>query len=357
MTRRVLVARLDSMGDVLLAGPAVRAVAESAEVVMLCSSRGADAAAMLPGVASTIVWDAPWILDPAPEATPERLAALAEAVRAAEVDEAVILTSFHQSTLPLALELRSIGVARITGASADYAGSLLDVRLRPGEDFSEEIPEPVRALEIAAAAGFRSSDDGELRVIGVADARHLTGPGPYIVLHPGAAAPARRWSIEGYAQAARMLEELGHRVVVTGGADERGFASAIAQAVPGVTDLTGESELTELAGVLAGATVVVCGNTGPAHLAAAVGTPVVSLFSPVVSAAKWAPYGVPMRLLGDQGAPCEGTRARMCPVPGHPCLERVRPEEVVRAVIDLEIEIGAAQPPADTLVNIGRSES
>jgi ADP-heptose:LPS heptosyltransferase len=81
--------------------------------------------------------------------------------------------------------------------------------------------------------------------------------------------------------------------------------------------------------------VVVAGNTGPAHLAAAVGTPVVSLFAPVVPAARWAPYGVPTVLLGDQGAPCAGTRARECPVPGHPCLASVTPETVVGAVAAL----------------------
>ena len=62
-----------------------------------------------------------------------------------------------------------------------------------------------------------------------------------------------------------------------------------------------------LAAVIAGADCLVVGNTGPAHLAAAVGTPVVSLFAPVVPAARWAPYGVPTVLLGDQSAPCRNT--------------------------------------------------
>ena len=65
---------------------------------------------------------------------------------------------------------------------------------------------------------------------------------------------------------------------------------------------------------------------------AAVGTPVVSLFSPVVPAERWAPYGVPTVLLGDQGAACRGTRARECPVPGHPCLGGVDVADVVAAV-------------------------
>lgn len=341
MTARVLVVRLDSMGDVLLAGPAVRAVARAAEVVLLVSRRGTDAASLLPGVSETIIWDCPWILDPAPAATPGLLAELCREVEAARVDEAVILTSFHQSPLPLALLLRAAGVPRITGVSTDYPGSLLDVRLRPGEDLLEEIPEAERALAIVSAAGY-PSEDRALRVRDYPDVSHLVGFEPYVVLHPGAAVPSRRWSVEGYAHAARMLLDLDRRVVVTGGSDERHLALAIASEAPGVVDLTGACALPELAGVLRGASVVVCGNTGPAHLAAAVGTPVVSLFSPVVPAAKWAPYGVPLRLLGDQDAPCRGTRARACPVAGHPCLERVRPEEVVRAVIDLEIETGIA---------------
>ncbi len=90
--------------------------------------------------------------------------------------------------------------------------------------------------------------------------------------------------------------------------------------------------MAQLAGVLAGAAAVVVGNTGPAHLAAAVGVPVVSLFAPTVPALRWAPYGVPCVLLGDQQAPCADSRARICPVPGHPCLSSVTPIDVVAAV-------------------------
>jgi ADP-heptose:LPS heptosyltransferase len=78
--------------------------------------------------------------------------------------------------------------------------------------------------------------------------------------------------------------------------------------------------------------VVIAPNTGPAHLAAAVQTPVVSLFAPVVPSASWAPYGVPSVVLGDQEESCRDTRARICPLPGHPCLTSIQPEEVVAAV-------------------------
>ncbi len=109
-------------------------------------------------------------------------------VRNSRITEAVILTSFHQSPLPLALLLRLAGVERITGVSTDYAGSLLDVRLRPGEDFPEDQPEPERALQIARAAGFPlpPGDDGRLRVRDDPDVRDVVGEGPYMVVHPGA---------------------------------------------------------------------------------------------------------------------------------------------------------------------------
>jgi hypothetical protein len=58
----------------------------------------------------------------------------------------------------------------------------------------------------------------------------------------------------------------------------------------------------------------------------------VSLFAPTVPAARWAPYGVPVELLGDQQAPCRDTRATRCPVPGHPCLAAVTPDDVVAAL-------------------------
>ncbi|GAB2528216.1 glycosyltransferase family 9 protein [Microbacterium petrolearium] len=332
---RALVARLDSLGDVLLSGPAVRAVAAAPgvdEVWMLCSTIGAEAARHLPGVDRVLVWDCPWITASAPPATPERMRALEALLAEARPDVAVILTSFHQSPLPLALSLRLAGVGRIAGASVDFAGSLLDVRLRPGEDLPEDLPEPERALAIAAAAGFAlpPGDDGRLRLRGVA------APPPEVaaserlaVVHPGASASARRWPAERHRETVRLLRQRGWDVAVTGGPDERALTAFVAG--DDGLDLGGATPLAALAGILAHARVVVTGNTGPAHVAAAVGTPVASLFSPVVPAVRWAPYGVPHALLGDQRAACRDTRARECPVPGHPCLTSVEPADVVAA--------------------------
>lgn len=339
MSRRVLVARLDSLGDVLLCGPAVRAVAATPdvdEVWMLCSSIGAEAARALPGVDEVLVWDSPWITVTAPPASPQHLAALAALLERAAADVAVILTSFHQSPLPLALLLRLAGIPLIVGASVDYAGTLLDVRLRPGEDLPEDQPETTRALALAAAAGFRlpPGDDGRPRMrVDAPLPAELADAAPYVVVHPGAAASARRWPADLHAEAVRLLHEAGATVVVTGGPDERELTARVAGRF--ALDLGGQTPLPVLAAVLSGAAAVVVGNTGAAHVAAAVGTPVVSLFAPVVPAIRWAPYGVAHVLLGDQHAPCRDSRARDCPVPGHPCLTSVDPTQVVDAVFAL----------------------
>ncbi|GGH45556.1 glycosyltransferase family 9 protein [Microbacterium album] len=338
MTRRALVVRLDSLGDVLLCGPAVRAVAASPdidEVWMLCSSIGAEAARRLPGVDRVLVWDCPWITATRPAVTPERMRALDRLLSEARPSVVVILTSFHQSPLPLALQLRLAGdYCRIVGASTDYAGSLLDVRLRPGEDFSEDLPEPERALVIAGAAGFAlpDGDDGRLRLTGAAPPPVATaGLSDIVVVHPGASASARRWPAERHAAAVRRLRAEGWDVVVTGGPAERELTALVSDGGTQALDLGGTTGLATLAGILSRARVVVTGNTGPAHVAAAVGAPVVSLFSPVVPASRWAPYGVPHVLLGDQTAPCRDSRATECPVTGHPCLSSVTPDDVVAA--------------------------
>jgi ADP-heptose:LPS heptosyltransferase len=329
----VLVARLDNTGDVLLAGPAVRAVAaHSDKVVMLAGPHGSSAAALLPGVDEVIEWCAPWI-DPHPDpVTPEHVAALQEVVLAHAPQSALLLTSFHQSPLPLALLLRLAGVGWIGAISEDYPGSLLDLR----HHVEGDVPEAQRGLSLADAAGYRlpAGDDGRLAVRRPLPAvGHLTGAPGFVVMHPGASVPAREWPAQHCAEAVRLLTDAGYRVVVTGSACQQRLTAQVAGDT-GV-DLGGRTDLRTLAAVLERAGVVIAGNTGPAHLAAAVGTPVVSLFAPVVPAARWAPYGVATVLLGDQQAPCRDTRARLCPVPGHPCLSGVQPADVVDAVSSL----------------------
>jgi ADP-heptose:LPS heptosyltransferase len=332
----VLVVRPDRLGDVLICGPAVRAVAaNAARVTMLVSPAGAEAAALLPGVDDVLVWECPWIGLPARAVeTPEMLRVIAKLTDHG-IDEALILTSFHQSALPTALLLRMAGVSTIAAVSADYPGSLLDVRIHDPSD----APEPMRMATIAHHAGYPlpAADDG-LLALRVPTSSIDVPDEPYVVVHPGTDAPARAYPVASWCAVVAALTAVGRTVVVTGSAAERGACATVAAAgqAPGrVVDLCGRTDVAALAAVAQRAVVVVVANTGTAHVAAAVGTPVVSLFAPVVSALRWAPFGVPTLVLGDQDAACRGSRARECPVVGHPCLGGVTAAEVSAAVDEL----------------------
>jgi ADP-heptose:LPS heptosyltransferase len=333
----VLVVRLDSMGDVLICGPAIRAVAAGARMVtVLAGPRGAAAARLLPGVDDVLVWDCPWIAAQPPAVDPATVDHVVGQVATARVDEAVILTSFHQSALPTAFVLRLAGVARITAISADYPGALVDERVPPPADG----PEPERMLQIARAAGFElpRGDDGRLAVRDELPPPVALPARPFVVVHPGTSVPARAYPEQLWRTVVALLTARGWSVLVTGTADEAALTARVAAgaSVPGhARDCGGVFDLPALAATLRRAAALLVGNTGPAHLAAAVGTPVVSLFAPVVPARRWAPYGIPSVVLGDQDAACRGSRARECPVPGHPCLAAVSPDAVVAATESL----------------------
>ena len=299
MRPHVLVARQDNDGDVLLAGPAVRAVAAGArEVTLLCGPRGAQAAGLLPGVDRVLVHEAAWIdARAAPGRRDTRSTPSSIASRAARRRRASILTSFHQSPLPLALLLRMAGVPRAGAISVDYPGSLLDVRHAVADD----VHEVVRALSLAAAMGFAlpPGDDGALAVsrrarrAGALRRRALRGRASRRVR-----ARARLGAPSATARSSPRSPPAGATSPSPASPAEVALTAAVAgRRAPGVADLGGAHHARRLAGVLARADAVVVGNTGPAHLAAAVGTPVVSLFAPTVPAARWRPWAVAHELL------------------------------------------------------------
>ncbi|NUT32623.1 MAG: glycosyltransferase family 9 protein, partial [Hamadaea sp.] len=367
--RNVLVVRPDALGDVLVCGPAIRAVAARAgKVTMWCGPRGATAAPLLPGVDEVLEFAAPWIEPGHLAVRPAAVTGFVGDLAGHAFDEAIVFTSFHQSALPAALLLRLAGIPRIAAISVDYPGSLLDLR----HTVPDGMPEPLRALSLAAACGYRlpPGDDGRLRIgtdpaplrpgLGPDLSTHLdAGPDPElapgrrlgappddgslpeeardaqhaprpVIVHPGGSASARTCAPDMMASFVAALRAAAYPVVVTGGADERDLTAAVA--VDGAVDVGGRTDLPALAELLAGSSCLVTGNTGPAHLAAALGVPVVSLFAPTIPFERWAPWRTALIRLGDPLAPCAGSRAVVCPVPGHPCLNEIRPADVVAAV-------------------------
>ena len=118
-------------------------------------------------------------------------------------------------------------------------------------------------------------------------------PAPYMLLVPGAAPgrPRKRWPAEHYGALAAQLADDGLTPVVVGTAAEAPLAAAIRAACPAAIDLTGQTTLADLPGLTAGAVLAVGNDTGPMHVAAAVGCPCVVLFSSDSDPALTAPRG------------------------------------------------------------------
>ncbi|MEV1013578.1 glycosyltransferase family 9 protein [Micromonospora sp. NPDC049801] len=155
------------------------------------------------------------------------------------------------------------------------------------------------------------------------------------LLHPGSNVPAKRWPAERFAALARTLRERGHRVLVTGSADERGLAERVAEAsgLPPAAVLAGRTDLGALAALVADARLVVSGDTGVAHLATAYGTASVVLFGPVPPAAWGPPPDRPRHRALWAG---EGDWPRWDGVGTHPTLTALPLDEVLAAVNEVE---------------------
>lgn len=182
-------------------------------------------------------------------------------------------------------------------------------------------------------------DPEDLRLPGAARPRDGT-----VVLHPGAASASRRWPVDRWRSVARALVRDGYAVVVTGVAAEAGLCAAVA-AEPGVADRCGRDDLPRLAERVGSASLMVCGDTGVAHLATALGTPSVLLFGPV-SPGLWGPrIDVQIhRVLWPDAATADGR-------PGDPHGDDLDPRlarTTVEQVLDAAQELLRAAEPAVT---------
>ena len=164
-----------------------------------------------------------------------------------------------------------------------------------------------------------------------------------VVLNVGASWTSKLWAHENWAELARRLtQELGLAVHLSGGREDRAAADAIRQqaGVP-IVSHAGEFTLRETAGLLASAELVVSGDTGPLHMAVALGRPVVALFG-AADPRRTAPFGQPDAVVR-HAVECSPCRKRVCPVPGHPCMRDLTAETVfARARSVLGARPGAA---------------
>lgn len=348
--KNVLCVRLDHIGDVLMSTPAMaalRAGRRDRRVTLLTSSAGAAISPLIPVIDDVIAYDAPWMKVTPPRANSGPEYAMVERLRAGRFDAAVIFTVYSQNPLPPAMLCYL----------ADIPVRLAHCRENPYQLLTDWVPETEpergirhevrRQLDLVATVGCRVADKRmTLRVpndaVPRADAL-LAGVGiepcrPWIIVHPGATAPSRRYPAGGFAAVARRLvAESGWQVLFTGTEPERELIARI-QRMAGVPThaLVGRASLAEFAALIARAPLLLSNNTGPAHIAAALGTPVVDLYA--LTNPQHTPWGGPNRVLSHD-VPCKYCYKSICPMGHHDCLRRVAPDTVVAAIHDLFDEV------------------
>ena len=154
------------------------------------------------------------------------------------------------------------------------------------------------------------------------------GSGPKILIHGAARTPAKLWPVAQWRSLLKMLREnWDARTAVIGQTCDAGFNREMVRQIQGIQDWTGRLDLIGAAAAIAAADLLVGIDSGPGHLAAAVGTPVVSIMSGTNSTRRWSPDY--QRALV-HSVPCAPCRLTQCSVSGHPCLREIAPEAVFK---------------------------
>ena len=335
--RHLLCVRLDSIGDVLMTTPAIRACRETfgCRITLLTSGGGASIARYLPEVDAVMSFAAPWMKVGAPGGDAE----LIETLRQGGFDAAVVFTVYSQNPLPAAYLCYLAAIPRRLAHCHENPYHLLtdwQPDPEPGKRVRHEVE---RQLDLVAAVGARSTDTRlSFAVPGWARerVRRLLRPirGPIVVVHPGASAASRRYPPEQYARAVDLLAaETGCEALFTGDQGEEALVRSVQDGMSHPShSLVGRLDLAELGALISEADLLISNNTAPAHIAAAVGTPVVDLYA--LTNPQHTPWQVKNRVLFHD-VTCRYCYKSVCPAGHHDCLKRVAPERVTAAAREL----------------------
>ncbi|MBA2680236.1 MAG: glycosyltransferase family 9 protein [Ktedonobacteraceae bacterium] len=371
--KKVLLVRLDNLGDVLLTTPAFHAVKSAlphASLTLLASNVGAQVAALNPDIDDVIVYSAPW-MDPwrkMPQDSEREQRMIAE-IKARHFDGAIIFTSFHQSSLPSAYLCYLADIPLRVAASVDGPGSLLTTRHKYPDTIIHEVE---HNLDLVRVLGM-DTDERDLVLTVPADAKHTieqllkihvgetlavsqapqptsllnretarvspTYSRPLVVVHPGCTMPARTYPWEMYVEVINLLvEQLGAFVIVTGANDEKPLVEQILEQVrpenrSATLAMAGTLPFPMFCALIQAADLTITNNTGPMHISAAVKTPVIALFALTNPPEQWGPWHVVHRQMYHDVS-CRICYSRICPYQ-HECLRLVSPQMVVDASVEL----------------------
>lgn len=346
--KNILCIRLDSLGDVLMTTPAIRALKETLperKVTLLTSQSGARVAPLIPEVDETIVYDPPWMKASAPPTGSSLEFQMIEQLRRSQFDAAVIFTTFSQSPLPAALFTFMADIPLRLAHCRENPYYLLTHWVPETDHFGQaDIRHEVRRqLDLVATVGSRTTNEHLSLQVPRASLENvhnllrqicLDQNRPWIVIHPGASAPSRRYPPESYGRLAEtLISKDGYQIVFTGTEPEIELIKIIHRGMRAESfSLAGQLDLGELSALISIAPLLITNNTGPIHIAAALGTPVVDLYA--LTNPQHTPWMVPHRTLYHD-VPCKFCYKSICPMGHHDCLRLVSPESVVAAALDL----------------------
>lgn len=341
---RVLCVRLDYLGDVLMSTPAMRALKRSLpgrHVTLLTSPGGAAVTQYIPEIDDTIAYGAPWLKNSDRHSASDDLAMI-DRLREGRFDAAVIFTVYSQNPLPSAMLCYLAGIPLRLAHCRENPYQLLTHWIPETEPQERVRHEVRRQLDLVATVGAHTADERLSFTVPSADAVQverilreldIDAERPWLAMHPGATAASRRYPPQQWAKAARELAAtIGCPLIFTGTKEEAALVDQIRHGIPNAHSLAGKLSLGQLAALIAQASVLVSNNTGPAHLAAAVGTPVVDLYA--LTNPQHVPWQVESRVLFHD-VPCRYCYKSACPHGHHRCLAGVPPQQVVSAVRDL----------------------
>ena len=340
--RDILAMRLDNIGDVIMTGPALRAIKANlsqGRLTLMASPGGSQAAALLPWVDEILPWRVLWQDLGHLDFNPAREWDLVTTLRERHFDAAIIFTSFSQTPHPAGFICYLAGITLRLGESKETGGTLTaEPAAAP-----DEIHQVERNLRLIESVGFQV-DDRRL-VIQVPEParrtaeallryRGLAAGAPHLLLNPWTSCSARTYHEGRFGEAARSLsEQTGWPVVVTGVAKDRARSGPLLESLgSAAVDLIGATRLPELAALVAGARLVLTNNTSVMHLADATGTPSVVLYSGTEYESQWGPRTAAARLLRRE-TPCSPCYRFTCPYQME-CLD-ISPPEVVDAGLEL----------------------
>lgn len=306
--RKILCIRLDNLGDVLMTTPAFRALKQfipDVKLTLLTSHMGSGIAHYIPEVDTIIEFDVPWVGMDGQLGNSQQVFDLIARLKREAFDAAIIFTVFSQNPLPSALMCYLADIPLRLGYCRENPYGLLTDWLPDFEPFADIQHEVSRQINLVKTIGAVTDAVG-LSLAVVPDLQRqaveklcragINPDKPWLILHPGVSEARRRYPPERYAEAGRQLTRQEFQIVLTGVTSERALTELIAKAIgQGAVSLAGELSLGEFIGLVDAAPLLIANNTGPVHIAAAVGTPIVVLYAHTNP--QHTPWNVPNRVL------------------------------------------------------------